>query len=202
MKNEIKSLFVLMFVFLLTNCGESESSKVTNQYLGEAPGFAQDYTEKITDIEKDAKGANSLSELEDHDKKRKELNKEAEEKFDDIIKSLNLPKKIPFEVQQKDEKYEVNNLEITNLLYNQVELTADITSKVTRTHIFGYLQAVDEQGNPLESSKDWVVLDVNQWRNVKEGEPAFMKGYFRGVEKLENLEKFVFKTRKEYEKNK
>jgi len=202
MKNVIKSLFVLMLVFLLTNCGESVSSKATNKYLGEAPGFAQSYKEKIAGIEKDAEEANSLSQLEDYNKKRKELNKEAEEKFDDIIKSLNLPKKIPFEVQQKDEKYEVNNLEITDIMYNQIELTADIKSKVTRSHIFGYLQAVDEQGNPLESSKDWVVLDVIQWRNVKEGEPAVMKGYFRGVEKLENLEKFVFKTREEYEKNK
>ena len=191
-----------MLVFLLTNCGESVSSKATNKYLGEAPGFAQSYKEKIAGIEKDAEEANSLSQLEDYNKKRKELNKEAEEKFDDIIKSLNLPKKIPFEVQQKDEKYEVNNLEITDIMYNQIELTADIKSKVTRSHIFGYLQAVDEQGNPLESSKDWVVLDVIQWRNVKEGEPAVMKGYFRGVEKLENLEKFVFKTREEYEKNK
>ncbi len=200
MKLIIKSFFVIVLALLINNCGESKTSGATNKYLGEAPGFAQTYKEKISNIEKEAKEAKSMADLAEYDEKRKELKKESKEKLDQIAKSLNLPKDVPFEGILEDEKHKINNLQITNVMYNQIELSAEITSKVTRSHIFGYLQAIDANGNPLESNEDWVVLDVSQWRNVKEGESAIMKGYYRGIEKLENLEKFVFKTREDYEK--
>ncbi len=200
MKNLIKSVLFLALTFLISNCGESGSSDITNKYLGKAPGFAKNYKEKIAVVEREGKDAKSLAELEDYDKQRKLLKKEAAENLEQLAKSLKFPITIPFEVKQEDEKYKVNNLKITNLMYNQIELTAEITAKATRSHLFGFLQALDAQGNPLQSNKDWVVLDVIQWRNVKEGQPAIMKGYFRGIEKLGNLEKFVFKSREEYAK--
>ena len=200
MKNLIKSVLFLALTFLISNCGESGYTDVTNKYLGKAPGFAKSYKEKIANIEREGKDAKSFAELEDYSKQRKKLKKEANENLDQVAKSLKFPINVPFEVKQEDEKYKVNNLKITNLMYNQIELTAEITAKTTRSHMFGFLQALDAQGNPLKSSKDWVVLDVSQWRNVKEGEPAIMKGYYRGIEKLGNLEKFVFKTKEEYAK--
>ncbi len=202
MKLVLRITALITFTFFMVCCGDGGSTGATNQYLGEAPGVAQSYTVTIDELETEQDEATDFQTLAELEKEIDQADEEAEARVEEIEASLNLPIEVPFEGNVDNEEYKIDKLMITGVRYNDIELTAEITSKVTRSHIFGYIQALDADGNPLLSNKDWAVLGVSNWRELKEGESAVMKGYFRGLEKLEDLEKFSFHPRSEYEKYK
>lgn len=202
MKLVLRITALVSIAFFMVFCGDGGSTGATNKYIGEAPGIAQSYTVKIDELETEQDEATDFETLAKLDKEIKQADKEAEAKVEELEATLSLPIKVPFTGEVDNEEYKLDDLKITGVRYNDIELTAEITPKVTRSHIFGYIQALDSDGNPLLSEKDWAVLAVSNWRQVKEGEPAIMKGYFRGLEKLETLEKFSFHPRSEYEKYK
>lgn len=202
MKLVLRITALVSIAFFMVYCGDGGSTGATNKYIGEAPGIAQSYTVTIDELETEQEETTNFEALAKLEKEIDQADDEAEARIEKIESSLNLPIEVPFEGAVDNEEYVVDKLKITGIRYNDIELTAEITPNVTRSHIFGYLQALDADGNPLLSNKDWVVLAVSNWRELKEGEPAVMKGYFRGLEKLENLEKFSFHPRSTYEKYK
>lgn len=202
MKLVLRITALVSIAFFMVYCGDGGSTGATNKYIGEAPGIAQSYTVTIDELETEQEETTNFEALAKLEKEIDQADDEAEARIEEIESSLNLPIEVPFEGAVDNEEYVVDKLKITGIRYNDIELTAEITPNVTRSHIFGYLQALDADGNPLLSNKDWVVLAVSNWRELKEGEPAVMKGYFRGLEKLENLEKFSFHPRSTYEKYK
>lgn len=202
MKRLLTTTIIFSLAFFMIQCGDGGSTGATNKYIGEAPGIAQSSVVKIAELESEGKNVTDFNDLAEISKELETAKKETESKIDELAKTLQFPIEVPFEGDFDNEEYTINKLTITDVRYNEIEIQADLTSKVTRDHIFGYLQALDADGNPLLSNKDWAVLAVNNWRDLKEGETAIMKGYFRGLEKLENLEKFIFHPRSEYEKYK
>lgn len=200
MKN-LKYLVVLIIgTFLFTDCGDSVSTGASNKYIGSLPGIAEAHKNKIDKLESDAKNATKMDEAFEINQKIKLAKEEVEKLVKEETAKLPLPIAVPYEGEIKIDKYEVNDFKITNCLYNTIEFTATITPKVTREYLFAYVHLVDAKGNILESPKDWAVFAVSNFRDVKEGEQIEMKGYFRGLEKLENFEKAVFKTKEEYDK--
>ena len=202
MKKTISILFIVIVSILFIKCSNSQSTGASNKYLKELPGIAVSYKIKLDKLKEERENARSVDESMDRSQEYKLQNKKADNAIQEELKKISLPVNIPFEGEINTSEYKLKNISITGAQFNQLEFTCSVIPKVTKQYLFGYVQLTDVSGKPLESSKDWAVLAVSNFRNVKEGEEIEMKGYYRGLEKLENFEKVVFKSRDEYKKNK
>ena len=203
MKSVLNVLIICIIALTVVNCGDSSSTGASNKYLGELPGVAEAYETQIEELEKKSKTATSMDEAFELEQKQKLAKEEAKEKIKEVTQKISFPIHVPYEGELSPAEYEVKSVEITNASFNSLGIKAVIVPKVTREHLFAYLHLVDKDGKPLASAKDWAVLAVSNFRNVKEGEEIEMRGsYNKGIENLENFEKIVFKTRDEYQANK
>lgn len=202
MKLVLRVFAITSIAFFMVYCGDGGSTGATNKYIDEAPGVSQSYTVKISELEQEQEESTDFGTVAELEKEIEQAEEEAKTRIKEIEATLTFPIEIPFEESFENEKYTINKLKITGIRYNDLLFEAEIIPKVTRSNMFGYVLARDADGNPLLSNEDWTVMMVYNWRDTKEGEPAVMKGYFKGLEKLEDLEKFTFHPRSEYEKYK
>jgi hypothetical protein len=201
MKTFLLSLTLLIFVLILSGCGDSVPIK-KNKYLGDLPSLAKSYKLEEEKLTNDAKSATTMDEAFSAENKKKLAKENITKTFKAEAAIMNLPIEIPFEGETETNQYVLKNLRITDITYNNVIFSATVVPSVTREYIFAYLQMLDENGNVLESGKDFGVLTVYNFRDVKAGEEVEMAGTFMGVHKLENFDKAVFRTKEYYEQNK
>ncbi|MCF8260041.1 MAG: hypothetical protein K9J12_04650 [Melioribacteraceae bacterium] len=201
MRRRFQLLVNLVFLFTILSCGNESSELAESKLLGAIPRIADEYTRKTATLEKEKQNATDIDELVEFSNELELMENEAKSKIEQAKGSLNLPIEVPFEVKSDIEDYSVVGLQIFDVRFNDVEIHAKIKSNVTREHIFGYLQAADGNGKVLPVEKNWIVLAAGNWRDLKVGEEAVIKGYYRGIQKLAEAEKFIFKSREEWEKD-
>jgi hypothetical protein len=202
MKKLLAVFVAVIFTIALVQCGGNGSTGAENKYLGKLPGIAASYVAEYDELKADKKKVSDLNDALELKQKEDKLDEESVKAIEDEIKNLKLPVSIPFEGEVNTAEYELKEVKITGAKYNQVEFTATILPKKTGEYLFGYVRLTDAAGKLIAPPKDWCVFAVNNMYNKNDGQQIEMKGYFRGLEKLGNLEKLVFKTREEYEKTK
>lgn len=203
MKNNI--LILLAFVisaFFLANCGGGTSA---NEYLGELPGIAKEYTEKIAKMKNELKECTELEEAFKLKKETKLLGEEADKTIEEYLTS-NPITNLPFE-QKADYQFSIKKVAVENASDSRIKFIAKVTITEDIRNNFGnppgfantffaYIQAVDKEGNSLTRRKGVMA----PWGRgpFKAGMEVDIHGSLDGPADLVNFEKLVFISQEEY----
>lgn len=207
MKNKILILFAFVIsAFFLANCGGGTS---TNEYLGELPGIAKEYTEKIAKMEKDIKECTDLGEAFKLTKEKKLLGDEADKAVEEYLTS-NPITDLPFE-QKADYQFSIKEIAVESVSDSRINFKAKVTIKEDIRNNFGtppgfantffaYIKAVDKEGNSL--TRKFGVTGPWGRGPFKADMVVDIHGSLDGPADLANFDKLVFVSKEEYNKQK
>ena len=203
------TITTITVVFFLTSCGGGVSS---NKYLGELPGIAQKYSQKIDDLKAELKGSTDIQKSYSLDKEIDNLKDEAEKEIKDYLTNHPITN-IPFE-QKADYKFTVKEVSVhptypTSTSRFQLLAKVKINENIVNDYgnppgfarsFFAYAIAVDKDGNSL-TKKPGVFMNATQGP-FKADMDVDIYGSVDGPADMLNFEKFVFISRDEYDKMK
>lgn len=203
------TITTITVVFFLTSCGGGVSS---NKYLGELPGIAQKYSQKIDDLKAELKGSTDIQKSYSLDKEIDNLKDEAEKEIKDYLTNHPITN-IPFE-QKADYKFTVKEVSVhptypTSTSRFQLLAKVKINENIVNDYgnppgfarsFFAYVIAVDKDGNSL-TKKPGVFMNATQGP-FKADMDVDIYGSVDGPADMLNFEKFVFISRDEYDKMK
>ncbi len=187
--------------FLFISCGGGSDSIVKNEHLGDLPGIAKNYLDKI-----DAK-KKELKENTDRDKAFK-LAKEVElldDEAENMVKEYltsNPITKVPF-AMEFEYPFTINELSVLKSSDSRIEFKAKITmTKDVPKRLFAYIKAIDKEGNQL-TKKNGVMGEITfKKRSFKANEEIELSGSVDGPADLVNFDKLLFVSKEVYEKRK
>jgi len=205
------AVLFISIIFLLQSCGEKLSS---NEYLGELPGIAQKYSQKIDETKKELKESRDMNEAFGLQKDLNGLKDEAENAIKEYIANNQL-NAIPFE--QKTEypftigeiKVDPKNKSISSLrLVTQVKFNKNLTAEEIRntfggfgSNINAYVHVMDSKGTLIHRTVFTLNIPYSQDEyRAKEGSEYAMSGLIYPLNKLENFGKLIFISQDEFNK--
>ncbi len=209
MKITTKSLVFLfseiILAFFLLGCGESSTH--TNQYLGQLPGIAKKYKDKIGNKKKELQASTDLEKAFKISKETKILAKEADIKIAEYLAGHPILN-IPFE-QKPNNRFKIKKVRVERASKSRIHFTANvlITKDILNkwgnppgfsNHFFAYVKAVDKEGNSL--TRRYGVLGSKGRGPFKANTKAKMYGSLDGPADLANFDKLVFISKDDYNK--
>lgn len=187
---KIAAIFILL-IFIISGCEEYEN----HNYLGKGPAIAKKYHIEIEKLNKE------LLKIRDTEKAQKKileisnLKIEADEELKNFFKSSEKSFLIPFIQEVNKELFEIQTIEIENISYNQIDISASFISLAdTRNSLFCYMIFVDKEGNELPG---WIVM-ISQ-TNISAGNSYSFSGTYKGLHNLVNAANLVVMSAKDFQ---
>lgn len=195
------STLVFLAFFLFTSCGEGTNKVETNEHLGDLPGIAKNYVDKMEAKKQEIKVNTDQGDAFKLYKESELLEEEAEKKVEEHLVAHPILN-IPFEMKT-DYPFTIKDISVKRCSDTRIEFKANVT--MTKNHpkrLFAYIKAVDEQGNQLTKKNGVMGESSFSKKSFKVGEEIELTGSVDGPADLVNFEKLLFVTKEEYNKRK
>ena len=186
--------FVSFLMFL--SCGGGGDSIVTNVHLGDLPGIAKNYADKLEAKEQELKVNTDLEKAFTLAKEGELLEEEAEKTIEEHLAN-NPIANIPY-VVESEYPFTINDISVTNSSDTRINFNvkAVMTEDVGK-NLFVYIKATDKEGNQL-TKKNGVMMEKAARRSLKANEEVDFVGSLDGPADLVNFDKLVFISKETY----
>jgi len=186
--------FVSFLMFL--NCGGGGDSIVTNVHLGDLPGIAKNYADKLEAKEQELKVNTDLEKAFTLTKEGELIEEEAEKTIEEHLAN-NPIVNIPY-VVESEYPFTINDISVTNSSDTRINFNvkAVMTEDVGK-NLFVYIKATDKEGNQL-TKKNGVMMEKAARRSLKANEEVDFVGSLDGPADLVNFDKLVFISKETY----
>lgn len=185
------SVVFILFVFMLSRCTEYEE----HNYLGKGPAIAKKYYEEIEKLNKELRKITEPENVQSKVLEITRLKDEAEKELKEYFISTEKPLLISFVQEVNKDLFEIQRVEIKDISYNKIEISAAFISKVeTRNSLFCYMKFIDKDGNELPG---WIVM-ISQ-STISEGNSYTFSGTYTGLHNLSNAANLIVKSSKDFQ---
>ncbi|MBV1923659.1 MAG: hypothetical protein KUG68_06510 [Flavobacteriaceae bacterium] len=185
--------------FLITSCGGGSDSVSTNEHLGELPGIAKNYSDKMVAKKEEIKLNTDQDKAFKLYKESEILEEEAEKKVEEHLVAHPI-NNIPFEMIS-EYPFTIKDIAVKRCSDTRIEFKANVTmTKNYPKRLFAYIKAVDVDGNQLTRKNGVMGESSFSKKSFKEGEEIELSGSVDGPADLVNFEKLLFVTKEEYNK--
>ena len=194
-------LFRIAFVtvlstFLFAGCGGGGENIVTNEYLGDLPSIAKNYTDKMEAKEQELKVNTDFEKAFTIAKEGELLEDEAEKTIEEHLAN-NPIVNIPFEVDG-DYPFTINDISVVNASETRINFNVNaVMIEDVNKNLFVYMRALDKEGNQL-TRKNGVMMEKAARRSLKANEEVNFVGSLDGPADLVNFDRLVFISKEAY----
>lgn len=190
-----------MAFFLFTSCGEGSNSIVSNDHLGELPGIAKNYADKMEAKKQEIKVNTDQGDAFKLHKESELLEEEAEKAVEEHLVAHPILN-IPFEMKS-EYPFTIKDISVFRCSDTRIEFKANVTMiKNHPKRLFAYIKAVDTEGNQLTRKNGVMGESSFSKKSFKEGEEIELSGSVDGPADLVNFDKLLFVSKEEYNKRK
>ena len=198
------AFLTVLSTFLFVGCGGGGEKIVANEYLGDLPSIAKNYTDKMEAKEQELKVNTDFEKAFKLAKEEELLEEEAESSIKDYIAN-NPINNLPFE-QKGDDPFTITDVSVSQK-YNSTPKILGLIAKVTLTKdvsktMFLYIKAVDKEGNQINKRMGVLATGMFSKKSFGVNKEVELIGGIERTADLVNFEKFVFVSREEYNKSK
>ena len=191
------AFLTVLSTFLFVGCGRGGEKIVTNEYLGDLPSIAKNYTDKMETKEQELKVNTDFEKAFTLAKEGELLEDEAEKTIEEHL-IQNPIHNIPFQIKG-DYPFTINDISVIRSSDSRIEFKADVAmTKDVPKKIFVYIKAIDKEGNQL-TRKNGVMGEISfKKRSFKANEAVAFSGSLDGPADMVNFDKLVFISKEEY----
>ena len=206
MKTKVLSLMSAMLLVLLYSCGGGGMSE--NKYLGELPAMANKYETEIDELKQKAKEATDMEDAFKYEKEYKLKKEEADQAIVGYVEGHEFTETIPFK-ELDGSRFTVESIAVTGASRERVNFEATI--KVNEDYkneyggwekyIFGYIKAVDAEGNTLGKATV-LASPMGARKEYHAGDSEKLSGGIRPLSELGEFAAIQFISKEEYDQAK
>jgi len=200
MKN--KSILVLVFIALLSSCGQSAS----NPFLGQIPQMVAQFQQKNDQMEQEIESCKDFEKLRKLDEKMTTYREQVEAQMKAYLDETSTLKPIPVQTLPQS-PYAVKAVSINALGTNNLNLkfTLDILSEIPqegfgRQRIWLYYKAIDSKGEEIPGTKTVASNVSRDAITVGQLYDVFGSWNASGIVNLSDFAGIVEITKEEYER--
>jgi len=191
------AFLTVLSTFLFVGCGGGVGEKiVTNEYLGDLPSIAKNYTDKMEAKEQELKLNTDFEKAFTLAKEGELLEEEAEKVIEEHL--VNNPiVNIPFKVEG-DYPFTINDISVVNSSETRINFNVNaVMIEDVNKNLFVYIRALDKEGNQL-TRKNGVMMEKAARRSLKANEEVNFVGSLDGPADLVNFDRLVFISKEAY----
>lgn len=191
----------LLAIFLFASCGGGSNSIETNEHLGDLPGIAKNYIDKMEAKKEEIKLNTDQDKAFKLHKESEILEDEAEKKVEEHLVAHPISG-IPFEMKS-EYPFTIKDIAVKRCSDSRIEFKANATmTKNYPKRLFVYIKAVDAEGNQLTRKNGVMGESSFSKKSFKEGEEIELSGSVDGPADLVNFNKLLLVSKEEYNKRK